>query len=124
MKFVGARRMTAKPLPGRSRKTYRATIAGLLSGHWGALLIGLLAVGVETGAALLEPWPIKVVLDTVLHAKPLPQRVLQVIGATVGTNSAAILEFAAGAVLLIAVIGAAASYAEKQCVTALGQRVT
>jgi subfamily B ATP-binding cassette protein MsbA len=123
MKF-GARRMTAKHSPGRSRKTYRATIAGLLSGHWGALLIGLVAVGVETAAALLEPWPIKVVLDTVLHAKPLPERVLQLIGATVGTTNAAILEFAAGTVLLIAAIGAAASYAEKQCITALGQRVT
>jgi hypothetical protein len=39
-----------------NRKTYRATIAGLLSGHWGALLLGLVAVGIETAAALLEPW--------------------------------------------------------------------
>ena len=60
-----------------NRKTYRATIAGLLSGHWGALLLGLAAVGIETAAALLEPWQIKVVLDTVLHTRPLPRPLVQ-----------------------------------------------
>jgi hypothetical protein len=40
----------------------------LLSGHWGILLFALVAVGAETGAALLEPWPINIVLDTVLRA--------------------------------------------------------
>src|SRR6059058_6682335 len=103
MKLLGAHQVPDKSPVSRSQQTYRGTVVGLLSGHWGALLLGLVAVGAETAAALLEPWPIKVVLDTVLHTKPLPQRVLQVIGATVGTNSAAILEFAAGAVLLIAV---------------------
>jgi len=107
-----------------SRKTYRATIAGLLAGHWGALLLGLVAVGVETGAALLEPWPIKVVLDTVLHAKPLPRGLTQILTSSIGGSSLAILEIAAVAVVLIAIVGAAGSYAEKQCVTALGQRVT
>jgi subfamily B ATP-binding cassette protein MsbA len=109
---------------GPSRKTYRATIAGLLSGHWGALLLGLVAVGIETGAALLEPWPIKVVLDTVLHAKPLPHGLTQLLASAAGGSSLTILEFAAAAVVLIALIGAAGSYAEKQCVTSLGQRVT
>ena len=106
------------------RKTYRATIAGLLAGHWGALLLGIVAVAVETGASLLEPWPIKVVLDTVLHAKPLPQPLLQLLAVTLGANAAGILELAAAAVLVIAALGAAASYVEKQCVTALGQQVT
>src|SRR4051794_2742392 len=123
MRF-GARRVATESSLPRTRKTYRATIAGLLSGHWGALLVGLVAVGVETAAALLEPWPIKVVLDTVLHAKPLPQPLAAPISSTFGADSAAILEFAAAAVLVIAVIGAVASYVEKQCVTALGQRVT
>src|SRR5689334_3631325 len=44
--------------PPLDRKTYRASLLGLLEGHWGILLIGLAAVGAETGAALLEPWPI------------------------------------------------------------------
>jgi subfamily B ATP-binding cassette protein MsbA len=113
-----------KVAQSRDRKTYRATIAGLLSGHWGALLLGLVAVGVETAAALLEPWPIKVVLDTVLRAKALPAPLSRALAATVGGGSLGVLEFAAAAVLLIAIIGAIGSYVEKQCVTGLGQRVT
>lgn len=108
----------------RDRKTYRANISGLLSGHWAALLLGLGAVGIETAAALLEPWPIKVVLDTVLHAKPLPRPLTQALGATAVANGTVVLELAAAAVLVIAIVAAAASYAEKQCVTTLGQRVT
>ena len=78
----------------------------------------------ETAATLLEPWPIKVVLDTVLHARPLPQQLAQKIATTVGVDSVAMLEFAVAAVLLIAIVGAAGGYLEKQCVTALGQRLT
>src|ERR1051325_2247663 len=87
-----------------NRKTYRATIAGLLSGHWGALMLGLVAVGIETAAALLEPWPIKVVLDTVLHAKTLPRPMVALLGPTVASNGMVILQLAAVAVLLIAII--------------------
>jgi ATP-binding cassette, subfamily B, bacterial len=112
------------PSVSRAPKTYRASVLGLLAGHWGALLFGLAAVGIETVATLLEPWPIKVVLDTVLRARPLPQPLAQTIAAAVGTSSMAMLEFAVGAVVVIAIVGAVASYVEKQCVTALGQRVT
>ena len=113
-------KMSVRP----NRWAYRATIAELLSAHWGALLFGLGAVGIETAAALLEPWPIKVVLDTVLHARPLPRPLVQLLGPSVAANGMVILEVAAGAVVLIAIVAAAASYAEKQCVTTLGQRVT
>jgi subfamily B ATP-binding cassette protein MsbA len=115
--------VTDKPSP-LDRKTYRATVLGLLSGHWGILLLGLAAVGAETGAALLEPWPIKIVLDTVLHAKPLPQWLESAIASMLGMNALGVLQFAVGMVLLIAIVGGVASYAEKQCVTTLGQRVT
>jgi subfamily B ATP-binding cassette protein MsbA len=105
-------------------KTYRATVLGLLSGHWGILLFGLAAVGAETGASLLEPWPIKIVLDTVLRAKPLPQWLERAVASMLGTNALGVLEFAVGMVLLIAIVGGVGSYVEKQCVTTLGQRVT
>ncbi len=106
------------------RKSYRATVRGLLSGHWGILLIGLAAVGAETGAALLEPWPIKIVLDTVLRAKPLPQWLERAVASMLGTNALGVLEFAVGMVLVIAIVGGVGSYVEKLCVTTLGQRVT
>ena len=106
------------------RKAYRATVAGLLSGHWGTLLVGLAAVAAETAAGLLEPWPIKIVLDAVLRAKPLPDWLAGMVASTLGTNGTAVLEFAVGLVLLIAIVGAVGSYVERQSVTALGQRVT
>ena len=115
--------MTDNP-SSQDRKAYRASVFGLLDGHWGMLLLGLVAVGAETGAALLEPWPIKIVLDTVLRAKPLPQWLEGAIASILGTNALGVLEFAVGMVLLIAIVGGVASYAEKQCVTTLGQRVT
>src|SRR5689334_7039298 len=124
MDFPEAQKPASKPSRASSPQSYRATVSGLLSGHWGALILGLAVVGAETAAALLEPWPIKVVLDTVLHAKPLPQPLSRAIATTLGTSSVAILEFAVVAVLLIAIVGAVGSYIEKQCVTTLGQRVT
>ncbi len=106
------------------RRADRVTVLGLLSGHWGVLLLGLVAVGAETGASLLEPWPIKIVLDTVLRAKPLPQWLERAIAARLGSNALGVLEFAVAMVLLIAIVGGVGSYAEKQSVTSLGQRVT
>ena len=114
--------MADNPSP-LDRKPYRATVLGLLSGHWGILLLGLVAVGAETGASLLEPWPIKIVLDTVLRAKPLPQWLEHAIASMLGTNALGVLEFAVGMVLLVAIVGGVGSYVEKQCVTTLGQRV-
>ena len=73
---------------------------------------------------MLEPWPIKIVLDTVLRAKPLPQWLERAIASMLGTNALGVLEFAVAMVLLIAVVGGVGSYAEKQSVTTLGQRVT
>src|SRR5689334_7039994 len=72
--------------PPLDRMTYRASLLGLLEGHWGILLIGLAAVGAESGSALLEPWPIKIVLDTVLRAKPLPEWLERAIASMLGTN--------------------------------------
>jgi len=74
----------------RGQTTNRATVVGLLSDHWGVLLVALGVVGAETVAALLEPWPIKVVLDTVLHAKALPSRLAQAVASTVGTTNASV----------------------------------
>ncbi len=124
MGFVEPRQVTDKSSVPRSPKTYRASVVALLSGHWGALMLGLVAVGAETVASLLEPWPIKVVLDTVLHAKALPQWLAHGVTSILGTSSLAILQFAIAAVLLIAVVGAVGSYLERQVIATLGQRVT
>jgi subfamily B ATP-binding cassette protein MsbA len=95
----------------------------LLQPHWKGLFLGLLAVAAETMAGLLEPWPLKVVLDSVLHTKKSPDWLSRFIGATFGLDNLAILKFTALAVVLIAAIGAIGTYVEKQTITAVGQRV-
>ena len=44
-------------------------ISGLLRPHLKLLVIGFLAVVGEGVANLLEPWPLKIVLDNVLKSK-------------------------------------------------------
>jgi ATP-binding cassette subfamily B protein len=99
------------------------SISHLLSPHWKALTIGLAAVGAETASGLLEPWPLKVVLDSVLHAKKAPDWLSRVIMNLMGQDRLAVLKFAAIAVILIAAVGAIGTYVEKRTITEVGQRV-
>jgi len=99
------------------------TLFRLLRPHWKGLFLGLLAVAGETLAGLLEPWPLKVVLDSVLHTKKSPDWLSRVISISFGQDSLAILKFTALAVVAIAAIGAIGTYVEKQTITAVGQRV-
>ena len=85
--------------------------------------MGLLAAVGEGIANLLDPWPLKIVLDNVLRARPIHGWLNRFILSTVGSDSLAILKFAVVAVLLIAVADALCSYAEKYLTTSVGQWV-
>lgn len=99
------------------------SIPHLLQPHWKALTIGLIAVGAETAAGLLEPWPLKVVFDSVLRARKAPDWLSRVITDLMGQDKLAVLQFAAIAVIIIAAIGALGTYVEKRTITEVGQRV-
>ena len=77
----------------------------------------------EAIAGLLEPWPLKIVLDDVLGSHPFKGWLSRLIRMTAGTNKLNILMFAAAAVLVIAAFGAACSYAEKRITTTVGEWV-
>ena len=98
-------------------------ISYLLRSHWKALIVALVAVIVEGLADLLEPWPIKIVLDNVLASHQLPGWLAGFVNAGFGPNKLAILNFAALSVVTIAVVGAIASYTENYLTTKVGQRV-
>ena len=87
------------------------------------LAFGIAAIIGETVADLLGPWPLKIVLDSVLKAKPIHGWLNHLVIATAGADKYAILEFAAVSVLVIAIFGAACSYAEKYVTTSVGQWV-
>ena len=48
----------------------KLTIRELLKPHMAALTLGFVAVTGEGIANLLEPWPLKLVLDSVLRSRP------------------------------------------------------
>jgi subfamily B ATP-binding cassette protein MsbA len=98
-------------------------VADLLKPHWRALTLGFVAVIGEGLTNLLEPWPLKVVLDNVLRSRPLPEPVGRLVQWLAGNDKLAILEFAAWTVLAIAAVGAVCSYIEKSVTTSVGQWV-
>jgi ATP-binding cassette, subfamily B, bacterial len=52
----------------RKGRSTRLTIATVLRPHLGALLLGSVAIAGESMANLLQPWPLKIVLDVVLRS--------------------------------------------------------
>jgi subfamily B ATP-binding cassette protein MsbA len=74
----------------------------------------LIAVVGETIADLLQPWTLKIVLDNVVKSKPIHGHgwLDRLVLATAGTDPLAVLRFAAIASLVVAIFGAACSYAE------------
>src|SRR5258708_5843588 len=110
-------------MTGRPEKPRGWSIGELLRPHSKALVFGLLAVIGESAASLLEPWPLKIVLDDVLKSRPIPGWLNPLVVSIAGTDKLAVLEFAALAVMAIAVLGALCSYAEKYLTTNVGQWV-
>jgi ATP-binding cassette subfamily B protein len=104
--------------------TAKLTISTLLRPHRKALAFGLLAVIGEGIANLLEPWPLKVVLDNVLKNKETGGWLNHFVASVAGSDKLRILEFAAIAVLAIAIMDAICTYAEKFLTTSVGQWVT
>src|SRR5262245_25439982 len=98
-------------------------VGTLLRPHWKSLVLAVLAVVGETAADIAEPWPVKIVVDNLLQGKRMPEWA-QPIVALLGDDKIAVLNFALGAVLTIAVVGAISSYFEKYLTTTVGQWVS
>jgi ATP-binding cassette subfamily B protein len=110
-----------QPPDVRSHRTLR--IVDLVRPHWKALTVALVAVLGETLTDILEPWPIKIVVDNILQSKPLPDRLERVVTGVFGDGIYAVVNFAVAAVAMIAVVGAVSSYLEKYLTTSVSQWV-
>src|SRR5260370_985519 len=108
------------PQPGE-RKSFKIT--DVLRPHWKLLGLGLIAAIGESITNLLDPWPLKIVLDNVLKSREIHGWLNRWILMTVGDDKLAILKFCAVAVLIIAILGAICSYAQKYITTSVGQWV-
>lgn len=102
----------------------RFWIRHLIWPYRGFLVLVFLAMLLETGASLAEPWPLKVILDNVVGTHHLPgwlahllQRVLG------GTAPKQVAVIAAVGVVAIAAIGGLASYLDNYFTEIVSQRV-
>jgi ATP-binding cassette subfamily B protein len=100
-----------QPLDSKSLRKLR--IIDLVRPHWKALAIALVAVLGETLTDILQPWPIKVVVDNILQSKSPPAVFGRIVTGLFGQNPYAMVNFAVAAVAVIAIIGAVSSYFEK-----------
>jgi subfamily B ATP-binding cassette protein MsbA len=115
-------------MPETTQQPHKSAVEGLkithlLRPHWGSLSLALIAVLGETAADLLEPWPLKIVLDYVVQSKHMPHWLGVAVNWTTGQSKLAVLNFAVVAVAVIALVGAVSSYSEKYLTTSVGQWV-
>ncbi len=99
-------------------------VAGLIRPYRGRLTIILLAMLVETLMSLAAPWPLKVILDSVVGNHKLEPWLRPFFGSIAHTGSK--MQFAAMAALtfvVISVIGAVASYIDNYYTESAGQYV-
>lgn len=100
------------------------TTAALLKPHAASLGIALVAVIGAGVANLLQPWPLKIVIDVVSGDKPLHGWLKHLVRSDLGQHKAAAVEFAALALVAIAALGAVCSYVEDHMTTRVGQWIT
>jgi subfamily B ATP-binding cassette protein MsbA len=118
----------AKPLvaagpPDIGSREMFALIRELVRPYTGWLVIVLIAMLIETAMSLASPWPLKVVIDSVLGSHPLPEWLRGLKDVSVGDSKIGLALLAGIGVVLIAVIGAIATYIDNYYTESVGQWV-
>ena len=98
-------------------------IEELLRPYRGWLAIILLATAVETAMGLAAPWPLKIVLDNVIGGDPSPGWLRQIANWLPGDGVMQTAAFAAISTVIIAAVGAVASYLDNYYTESVGQWV-
>jgi subfamily B ATP-binding cassette protein MsbA len=99
-------------------------IRQLVRPYRGMLLIILFAMVIETTMSLAAPWPLKIIIDNVAGGHRLPEWLRHLLGPAMGTESKMhVAMLAAIGAVLIAVIGAVASYVDNYFTESVGQYV-
>jgi ABC-type multidrug transport system fused ATPase/permease subunit len=116
-----------KSRPGANPRSCRCgmgtLIARLLRPYRGWLAIILFATALETAMSLAGPWPLKIVLDNVIEGRPEPLWLTHLAGWLPGDHLMRNAAFAGVATVLIAAIGALASYLDNYYTESVGQWV-
>jgi len=99
------------------------TIGELLRPHRKPLALGVLVIVGGSIADLLQPWPLKLIVDTVLKGQRSKGWFAQWLVSISGPDQLSVLHIAAIASLAIAALGAICSYFEKSLTTTISQKV-
>ena len=91
----------------------------LVRPYWKWLIIVILAMVVETVMTLASPWPLKIVLDTVLDGRPMPAGFAWIAGERPAPLTA--LNIAVGATVVIALLQASSAYLNAYYTVSIGQ---
>jgi ABC-type multidrug transport system fused ATPase/permease subunit len=95
----------------------------LIRPYRGWLTIIFLAMLVETAMSLAGPWPLKIVLDSVVGHHPLPHWLVGLLGPGIADHRMGLAAAAAGGLVLIAVLGSVATYIDNYYTESVGQYV-
>jgi len=110
--------------PSHNRtKTRQISLIGLLFPHWKSLSLALLAVLGSGVTDLLQPLPLKIVIDYVIGSKEMPRWMAEWFALAGGTSKLAILNLTAVFVVAVAIMGAVSSYVQSVTTTSVGQWV-
>src|ERR1700740_671284 len=97
-----------------SSQSAKLSVIRLIRPYWKQLALAFVAVLGETFSDVLEPWPIKIVIDNILQSKKLPGWLAGFVSGAFGQNKLAVLNFAVAAVAGIAVIRGNSFFREKK----------
>jgi ABC-type multidrug transport system fused ATPase/permease subunit len=92
---------------------------GLVRPYWRWLAIVVVAMVAETVASLAAPWPLKIILDSVLGDTPLPEFLAPLVGAA--PSPMAILNVAAVGTVVVALLQALSAYVTAYYTVSIGQ---
>ncbi|HTS22710.1 MAG TPA: ABC transporter ATP-binding protein [Casimicrobiaceae bacterium] len=106
-----------------SSRTMASLVLELVRPYRRWLALVLAAMLVETAMSLAAPWPLKVVIDNVLGAHPLPDGLGWIADTAPGRSKAGLAVIAAAALVAIAAVGALATYVENYYTESVGQWV-
>jgi ABC-type multidrug transport system fused ATPase/permease subunit len=98
-------------------------VRDLLRPYRGWLGIILAAMLVETAMSLAGPWPLKIVLDSVIGHHPMPHWITHLLGPGIADHKMGLAAVAAGLIVVIAVLGSIATYVDNYYTESVGQYV-
>jgi subfamily B ATP-binding cassette protein MsbA len=115
--------MTPPSVRDRTLAGMARLLIDLARPYRGSLLVILLAMLVETAAALAGPWPLKIAIDNAISRQAAPEWVNRLFGLSSISDGMTLAAMAAFSMVLIAVVGGIASYIDNYYTESVGQWV-